>query len=120
LTDFAEARKFAAGWIAAWNSRDIDAILGHYAETLEFTSPLVIERLSRADGTIRDKAELRDYFARSLGPDSKLRFELIDVLAGVAGVTLVYRNHRGQIVAETMEIDESGRAKRVSIHHRPA
>ena len=120
MIDPAEANQFTAEWIAAWNSHDLEAILGHYADGLEFTSPLVVKRLGRADGTIRDKAELRAYFSPSLGPDSKLRFELIDVLAGVSSVTLVYRNHRDQIVAETMSLDAAGRANRVLVHHRPA
>jgi len=119
MIDLAKAKEFATGWIAAWNRHDLDAILGHYADALEFTSPLVVERLGRADGTIRDKAELRAYFSPSLRPDSKLRFEPIDVLAGVSSVTLVYRNHRDQIVAETMELDDAGRAVRVTVHHRP-
>ena len=120
MIDLAKAREFAAEWIAAWNSHDLEAILGHYADGLEFTSPLVVSRLKRPDGTIRTKSELRQYFLASVGPDSKLRFELIDVLAGVSSVTLVYRNHRDQIVAETMSQDAAGRANRVLVHHRPA
>lgn len=120
MIDLAKAKEFAAGWIAAWNRRDIEVILGHYANAFEFTSPLVVERLGRADGTIRDKAELRAYFSPSLGPDSKLRFALIDVLAGVSSVTLIYRNHRHQIVAETMGLDGAGRVNKVMVHHRPA
>lgn len=120
MTDIAEARKFAAEWIAAWNGHDIEAVLDHYAETLAFTSPLVIERLGRADGTIRSKAELRAYFSQSLGPDPKLHFELLDVLAGVSGVTLIYRNHRDQVVAETMVLGGGGRAVQVFVHRRSA
>jgi len=120
VIDIARARQFAAEWINAWNNHDVEAILKHYADVLEFSSPLVVTRLGRPDGTIRKRTELREYFSQSLGPDSRLRFELIDVLAGVSSVTLIYRNHRQQIVAETMGLDDAGRANRVMVHGRPA
>ena len=93
-------------------------MLSHYADALAFVSPLVVRRLDRKDGTIRSKRELRDYFAQSLGPNSDLHFDLIDVLAGVSSVGLVYRNHRGQTVAETMVLNGDGKVTRVFVHHR--
>ena len=112
------AEQIAARWLAAWNAHDLGAILSHYADPVEFTSPLVVDRLGRADGTIRTKAELRDYFAIGVGPDSTLRFELIDVLPGVAGITLYYRNHRGKTVAETMFLDGDDRVVKAAVHYR--
>jgi hypothetical protein len=34
-----DARAFAAEWIAAWNSHDLDRILSHYAGDIVFLSP---------------------------------------------------------------------------------
>jgi len=113
----AEADKIAAEWVEAWNAHDLERILSHYAETLEFTSPLVVERLGRADGTIRTKAELRDYFAVGVAPGSTLRFELLDVLPGVGSVTLYYRNHRGRTVAETMFFGPDGKVVKATVHY---
>jgi len=107
----------ARAWIAAWNRHDLDAVMAHYAEELEFVSPLVVSRLGRPDGTIRAKAELRQYFAASLGPGSELRFELDDVLIGVGSYTVLYRNHRGQTVAETVFPDDAGLIARAYVHH---
>lgn len=107
----------ARQWIDAWNRHDLDAVMAHYAEDLEFVSPLVAHRLGRADGTIRNKQELRAYFAASLGPDSVLRFDLRGVLVGVNSVTILYRNHRGQDVAETAFPDKAGRSARAYVHH---
>lgn len=104
-------------WIAAWNAHDLAAVLMHYADDLVFVSPLVVKRLGRADGTIRDKAELVRYFAESLGHDSQLHFELEDVLVGVDSWTMLYANHRGQRVAETVFPDADGRIRRAHIHH---
>lgn len=118
--DLAHAKHLAAEWIAAWNAHDLERILSHYAEQLEFVSPLVVSRLDRADGTIRTKDELKRYFEPSLEPGSDLKFELLDVMAGVSSSTLLYRNHRDLIVAETMFVDDRDRAIRVYVHHRPA
>lgn len=107
----------AQAWIAAWNRHDLDAVMAHYAEALEFVSPLVVHRLGRPDGTIRAKAELRQYFAASLGPGSELRFELDDVLVGVGSYTVLYRNHRVQKVAETVFPDAAGLIARAYVHH---
>jgi hypothetical protein len=116
--DRKQAESFAAEWVAAWNAHDLERILSHYSDTLEFTSPLVVERLGRTDGTIRTKDDLRGYFSVGIAPGSPLRFELIDVLPGVASVTLYYRNHRGRTVAEIMFLDADGRVAKAAVHYR--
>jgi hypothetical protein len=114
-----QAEAIATDWIAAWNAHDLERILAHYADPLEFTSPLVATRLGRADGTIRSKAELRDYVAAGIAAGSAaLRFELLDVLPGVDSVTLYYRNHRGRTVAETMFFDTAGLVCKAAVHYR--
>jgi len=35
-----EAWSFANHWISAWNSHDLDAILSHYDDSVELTSPV--------------------------------------------------------------------------------
>jgi ketosteroid isomerase-like protein len=35
------AERFAADWIAAWNSHDLDVILSHYADDVVFHSPRI-------------------------------------------------------------------------------
>lgn len=116
--DQKQAEEIAADWVAAWNAHDLERILAHYADPLEFTSPLVVERLGRADGTIRTKTDLRGYFAAGIAPGSALQFELIDVLPGVSSVTLYYRNHRGRTVAETMFFDADGLVFKAAVHYR--
>ena len=117
MIDHVDALRRAEDWIASWNAHDIDAILAHYPESFEFVSPVAARQLDRPDGTIRSKEELRAYFSPHLGPGSPLRFELIDVFAGVSGITIHYRNHRGQRAAETMMLDDDGRAERVVVHY---
>jgi ketosteroid isomerase-like protein len=31
---------FVESWIAAWNRRDVDAVLAHYADDAQFVSPV--------------------------------------------------------------------------------
>jgi len=115
-----QARAIAEDWIAAWNAHDLDQVMAHYADDLHFVSPLIVTRTGRADGTITGKADLRAYFAPSLAPGSELRFDLLAVYAGVDSLTMIYRNHRGQEVAETKLLDASVRATRVVVCHRSA
>ena len=34
-----EANEFAANWISAWNRKDVNAVLEHYADDAKFISP---------------------------------------------------------------------------------
>jgi ketosteroid isomerase-like protein len=61
-----QAKSIAEDWIAAWNHRDLEAIMAHYDDEIEFYSPLIAERLGIASGRLDGKAALRDYFARGL------------------------------------------------------
>jgi ketosteroid isomerase-like protein len=114
------ARVLAEEWIAAWNRHDLDAILLHYAEEVEFTSPFVVRLLDDPTGTVRGKAALRDYFARGLAAYPDLRFELLQVLVGVESVSVYYRSVGNRLAAEVMELDAQGRVVRVLAHYTDA
>ena len=40
-----EAQGFAEEWAAAWNRRDVDAVLAHFHDDVVFTSPVAATRL---------------------------------------------------------------------------
>ncbi len=42
-----DAEKFADAWIAAWNAHDLDAILSHYDDAIELTSPVAAKLLNQ-------------------------------------------------------------------------
>ena len=86
------ALKFAEEWIAAWNSHDLDRILAHYADDLEISSPLIVERMNEPSGTLRGKAAVRAYWAKGLALPPPIKFELLAVHAGVNRLGLVYRS----------------------------
>lgn len=107
-----EPKAFAAEWIAAWNARDLDRILSHYADEVVFLSPVAARLLG--NGRVEGIAALRDYWRKGLAGAPELRFELIDILVGYQCLTILYRNHRGQQVAETCEFGAAGRIVRSS------
>ncbi len=70
----AAAQAFARDWIAAWNRRDAEAVLAHYAEDCVFVSPKA-ERIT-GRGRVEGKAALRTYWTRGLEQSGKLEFWL--------------------------------------------
>jgi|GEM_PF-45418 len=110
--DAAVVRARAVAWIDAWNRRDLEAILAHYADDVALCSPRVVERTGAADGWLRGKAALRAYFARGLEAPG-LRFERVEVTVGVGAMTVVYRRETGVLVTDTSELDAEGRVVRM-------
>lgn len=109
----AAAHRFAEEWIQAWNQRDLERILSHYAEDVTLCSPVVVRLLGIADGTLRGRSAVRDYFTRGLQAYPDLHFELIDVLWGLETIVLYYRNQAGTQTAEVMQRDAAGKVCRV-------
>lgn len=104
-----DARAFAQEWVAAWNAHDIERVLGHYAEDVEFRSPFIASFAGEPSGRLCGKAALRAYWTAALQKLPDLRFELRDVLLGAGSLTLYYLGHRG-LVAETFFFDAKGLA----------
>lgn len=113
VNENADTKEFACGWVAAWNSHDIDAILQHYRDDVVLISPVASKLLGDASGIVRGKAALRNYFARGLEAYPDLRFELLDVMRGLSSVVLCYVNQKGTKTAEFMELDADGKVARV-------
>lgn len=113
-----QAEQFAREWIDAFNRRDLDAMLSHYANDVEFTSPIVVELLGDPSGTIRGKEALRSYFEKGLAAYPNLGFEVLHVLAGVDSVCIVHQSvHRGGPGAEVMTLDDRGQVAKVTVHY---
>jgi ketosteroid isomerase-like protein len=118
-----QARQFAEEWIEAWNAHDLDAILAHYAEDVEFFSPVVVQLTGIPTGRLNGKEAVRSYFGKGLETHPGLHFELLDVLVGMGSVVLSYRSIGGRLAAEVMELDDERHAVRVLCHYtepRPA
>jgi hypothetical protein len=112
-----EALRIARGWIAAWNSHDIDRILSHYSDAIELTSPLVSRILGAGVNVVSGKAALRKYFLRGLDAFPDLKFELWGAYPGLDTLIVHYQSVRGLHGAEFMRIDSSGRVCQVIAHY---
>ena len=108
-----QVRQFAAEWLRAWNSHDLDKILSHYAPDIVLTSPAAARLLNRPTGLVTGKSELRNYFKRGLEAYPDLTFELLDVMWGLSSVVLYYKNQNGTTSGEFMEFDSNLKITRV-------
>jgi ketosteroid isomerase-like protein len=101
---------FAAEWIAAWNSHDLERVLSHYSAGIVFLSP--VAQTVVGNGRVIGISALRSYWGKALAGRPDLKFELLNVLVGHECLTILYRNHRGQHAAETFEFGADGKVVR--------
>jgi ketosteroid isomerase-like protein len=111
--DAANAREHAEAWVAAFNRRDLDAVMAFYADDVELRSPLVTRAFGLADGVLKGKDAVRKFFALGTG-NPALHFDLVEVLVGARAITVLYRNQTGALVADCEEFDTDGRICRMT------
>jgi hypothetical protein len=110
------ASRFAAEWIAAWKSHDLDRILAHYTDDFEMSSPVIAQLMKEPSGTLRGKANVRAYWAKALQANPALQFELLTTLTGANSLTLYYRGARG-LAAEVFHFDRDGKVVKAYAHY---
>ncbi|MDB4932811.1 MAG: nuclear transport factor 2 family protein [Myxococcaceae bacterium] len=115
VIDDAWARAFAQEWCEGWNAHDLPRILAHYADDFEMSSPLIVERGLDPSGVLRGKPAVAAYWGRGLATaQPPLRFELIDVYAGVDSIVIHYRSVGRKLVMEILTFDARRRVIRGS------
>jgi ketosteroid isomerase-like protein len=107
----ADPLKFARSWIDARSRHDLDAVLSHFSDDFEFSSPIVREGGGEPSGQLVGKQALRRYWAGALDRLPDTYFDLDSVLAGVNCLTIVYGGQRGRR-AEVFQLGSDGRAVR--------
>jgi ketosteroid isomerase-like protein len=121
IVDAAAAAELAHQWIAAWNSHDLERVYALYDDDFEMRSPLIIERGFSPTGALRGKDAIRPYWGAGIATAvPPLKFELIEVFAGVDQVAITYRSVGRKIVTEVLELDAARRIIRGSACHGPA
>ena len=87
----ASAQLFARAWVDAWNRRDVEAVLAHYADDAVFISPKAERFVGSA--RVEGKAALRAYWQTALSHIESLEFVLERALwsARAEALTVVYR-----------------------------
>lgn len=108
---------FADEWIQSWNSHDLETIMSHYSEKLEFSSPVIQQMGVNENGFIITKNDLKDYFKKALQKYPELKFELLHILKGVSSFVLFYKSINNMYAAEYMELDKNGKVTRVKAHY---
>ncbi|MEH6304909.1 nuclear transport factor 2 family protein [Olivibacter sp. CPCC 100613] len=111
-------KRFTSAWIQAWNDHNLEVILEHYADNVDFRSPIIWQLQINECGNIMDKQVLRAYFEKALLKYPDLTFELYHELYGVNSVVLVYRSVSNSLSAEYMELNEEGKIQRVRAHYQ--
>ena len=96
-----EAKRFAEHWLAAWNSHDINALLTHYADDFEMTTPMIQRVLGIESGTLKGKTAVGDYWRAALKKVPDLKFSIIEVTSGVGSVSIYYNAVMGKRAVET-------------------
>ncbi len=114
------AQSFAASWYAAWNAHDVNAIMSHYAPTIEHSSPFIKRYNGVDDTSIKGIEGVRDYFARALQRNPTLRFDPMCITIGLESVILVYKRMTGDLAAEVFFFNEAGKVTRSVSHYHLA
>lgn len=112
---FADA--FAADWIDAWNTHDLDRILSHYTDDVEMSPPVIVTVADEPSGMLKGKVSVRSYWAKALQAMPNLHFTLIMTLIGVNSVTLYYDGVRGPS-AEVFHFNQDGKVSKTYAHYR--
>ena len=103
------AKSFAYEWVQAWNNKDIEAIMSHYADSVVFSSPFILKAQVNDTGTIHGKSELRKYFERALEKNPDLHFDLKHIMVGIKSITLIYIRSTTMLASEVMILNDEGK-----------
>ena len=112
-----DERKFAEEWINAWNSHNLDAILSHYSEDIEITTPMIKLALGVENGSLKGKKLVADYWQKALAKLPELHFELYEITTGVNSIALYYKSVMNKNAIEVMFFDENGKVNKMIAHY---
>lgn len=116
MLDKTFADGFATEWINAWNSRDLDRVLSHYADDFEMSSPYIAQVAGEPSGKLKGKKAIGAYWTSALKLIPDLHFELVSTLVGANSITLYYKGHRG-MAAEVFIFDLAGKVSQAFAHY---
>ena len=111
-------KSFAEEWILSWNCRDVETILNHYAEDVIIESRIAAKLILPGNGVIVGKMAVRKYWEIGLELNRNLKFELLDVLYGINGLSIYYENVANSVRAvEIMIFNDEGKVQKAYVHH---
>ncbi len=104
---------FAQHWINSWNSHDIDEIMSHYTEEIEFHSPFITLLKFNDTGFITNKPELRKYFEVGLNAYPDLHFAFQRLYTGTNTLAIQYTSVSARQALEVFEFNDTGKVVKV-------
>lgn len=115
-----EATAFAAGWAAAWNTRDVERVLSLFSDGITFVSPTALAVVGTA--TVRGKAALRAYWTNAMGRIDSLQFTVERVVwdAHAHELAIIYVsdiNGAPKRVSENLQFGEDGLVISAEVFH---
>ena len=111
------ADRFASEWIDAWNSRNLDRVLAHYADDFEFSSPFIVRVVGESSCILRGKEAVGAYWTKALAGLPHLVLTLDAVHLGVNSLVLQYHRNDGPVASEVFEFGSDGKVVRSSAHY---
>ena len=108
-------KQFTVKWEAAWNSHNINKIMGHYANDAVIISPIAGELLGNP--MVKGFDAIKSYFIKGLQAYPELKFKVLDVLYGEKSIVLYYINQNGIKAGEFMQFDADNKIMRMQAHY---
>ncbi len=109
--------KFPKEWIDSWNSHDIDKIMIHYDDSIDFKSTFIVELNNDPSGRISNKKDLKDYFSQALNKFPDLHFQLLNTFISINSLIIHYKSVNNMIAPEYFKFDDHGKIIRVKAHY---
>jgi len=114
------AGQFAQRWAAAWNRRDVDAVLAHFHEDVRFTSPTALAVVGSSQ--VQGKRALRDYWNKAMTRITALQFAIDRVVwdAESRELAIIYTatiDGNSRRVSENLKFDAAGLVVSAEVFH---
>ncbi|UJX46076.1 nuclear transport factor 2 family protein [Xanthobacter sp. YC-JY1] len=77
----------AEAWIAAWNRRDVEAVLSAFADNARFRSPFALQVTGHA--ALEGRPAIEAYWRQALGRIERLEFRLLAAICDEPGQRMV-------------------------------
>ena len=112
------ADNFSKEWLSSWNAHNLDMILKHYSDNFSIETPMALKLFPESSGFIKGKSNVRKYWAVGLERIPDLKFKLLDVLIGVNGLTIYYKNiATNKKSVEVMNFNTEGKVDKVIVNY---
>jgi hypothetical protein len=112
-----KASEFAASWIEAWNSHDLDRILALFSKDAVYSSSLVRTIGGGHSDSIRGYPALHSYFGAILRKFPSLHVQLRAVYTGSESLLLLCDSDNGLVACNKINLNKKSQVSRVWVYY---